>query len=159
MRSWLFRDVPQPRAKEKSGLQSKHLTRNRGVNILDIKITGTRILMTEKKADMPESPGYQDIKMIGNIIMWTRMGIWCLLGGFFVWLFSGISSFMEADNFWTGLTLSRLLGDYAESVVTFIPLEVVENIMYFLVFELPLYGFILGVGTLFLVIGMVLKVR
>lgn len=91
--------------------------------------------------------------------MWTRMGIWCLLGGFFVWLFSGISSFMEADNFWTGLTLSRLLGDYAESVVTFIPLEIVENMMYFLVFELPLFGFILGVGTLFLVIGMVLKVR
>ncbi|HKJ98785.1 MAG TPA: hypothetical protein VJ959_07685 [Desulfotignum sp.] len=91
--------------------------------------------------------------------MCTRIGIWCLLGGFFVWLFSGISSFMEADNFWRGLTLSRLLGDYAESVVTFIPLEVMKNIMYFLVFELPFFGVILGVGTLFLVIGMFFKVR
>lgn len=91
--------------------------------------------------------------------MWTRMGICCLLTGFFLWLFSGISSFMEADNFWMGLTLSRLLGDYAESVVSFIPLEIVENILYFLVFELPLFGFVLGVGTVFLVIGMFFKVR
>lgn len=91
--------------------------------------------------------------------MWTRMGIWCLLVSFFVWLFSGISNFMETDNFWVGLTLSRVLGDYAESVVGFIPLAVVENVLYFLVFDLPLYGFVLGLGTLFLVIGMFIKAK
>jgi hypothetical protein len=52
-----------------------------------------------------------------------------------------------------------VLGDYAESVVGLIPLAVVENVLYFLVFELPLYGFVLGLGTLFLVIGMFLKVK
>jgi hypothetical protein len=91
--------------------------------------------------------------------MWTRIGIWCLLGAFFVWLFSGISRFMQADNFWVDLTLSRILGNYADGVVELIPLEVVENVLYFLVFELPFYGFVLGLGTLFLVIGMFVKVR
>ncbi len=91
--------------------------------------------------------------------MWTRIGIWCLLGAFFIALFNGISSFMQVDNFWVGLTLSRLLGAYADAVITIIPLPAVENALYFLVEELPLFGFVLGVGTLFLVIGMFIKMR
>lgn len=91
--------------------------------------------------------------------MWTRMGIWCLLGAFFVWVFSGISNFMKADTFWVGLTLSRLLGEYTDAVVSSIPLAAAEEILYFLVVELPLFGFILGLGTLFLVIGMFVKAR
>jgi hypothetical protein len=89
--------------------------------------------------------------------MWTRMGIWCLLGGVFIGLFGGISGFMKVDNFWTGLTLSRVLGDYSDTVKEFIPLAVVENAISFLLFDLPLFGVILGLGTLFFVIGMFFK--
>lgn len=95
----------------------------------------------------------------GNDIMWTRMGIWCLLGAFFIWLFSGISILMKADNVWVDLTLSRILGEYAESVITFIPVAAVENTLYFLVEDLPFYGVVLGLGTLFLVVGMFVKIR
>jgi hypothetical protein len=91
--------------------------------------------------------------------MWTRMGIWCLLGAFFIGLFNGISTLMKVDNFWTGLTLSRLLGEHADTVITIIPVQAVENTLYFLVEELPFFGFVLGVGTLFLVVGMFIKVR
>lgn len=91
--------------------------------------------------------------------MWTRMGIWCLMGAFFIWLFSGISRFMQADNFWNGLTLSRILGDHTDSLVFAIPWEGVQNFLYFFVVELPFYGVVLGLGTLFLIIGMFVKVR
>lgn len=91
--------------------------------------------------------------------MWTRMGIWCLLGSFFIWLFSGISSFMQADNFWNGLTLSRILGVYSESIVHAVPWEKMEKVLYFFVFDLPFYGVTLGLGTMFLVIGMCVKFR
>lgn len=91
--------------------------------------------------------------------MWTRMGIWCLLVAFFMWLFSGISTLMQADNFWVDLTLSRILGDHAETVITFIPLTAVENSLYFLVEVLPFYGVVLGLGTVFLVVGIFVKIR
>ena len=91
--------------------------------------------------------------------MWTRMGIWCLMGAFFIWLFSGISHFMQADNFWVGLTLSRMLGDYTDSVVYAVPWEAVQNFLYFFVVELPLFGVLIGVGTLFFLTGMFVKVR
>lgn len=66
---------------------------------------------------------------------------------------------MQADNFWVGLTLSRLLGDYAELVVGWGPETIMKNILYFLIFDLPFYGVLLGVGTVFLVVGMFVKVR
>lgn len=87
------------------------------------------------------------------------MGIWCLLGAFFIWVFSGISTFMKADNIWKGLTLSRLLGDYTDTVVYAVPWQPVEVFLYFFVVDLPFYGVLLGLGTLFLTINMVVNVR
>ncbi len=58
--------------------------------------------------------------------MWTRLGIWCLLGAFFVWVFSGISYFMNVENIWKDLTLSRFLGEYTDSVVYAVPWQPVE---------------------------------
>ncbi len=66
---------------------------------------------------------------------------------------------MQADNFWTGLTLSRLLGDYATLVVRWVPGILMKNILDFLIFDLPFYGVLLGVGTVFLVVGMFVKIR
>jgi hypothetical protein len=66
---------------------------------------------------------------------------------------------MQADNVWVVLTLSRILGQYADSVITFVPVATVENTLYFLVEELPFYGVVLGLGTLFLVAGMFVKIR
>jgi hypothetical protein len=91
--------------------------------------------------------------------MWTRIGIWCLLGSFFIWLFSGISGFMQADNFWNGLTLSRILGEYSDSFVHAVPWQKMENVLNFFVFNLPFYGVTLGLGTLFLIVGMFVKIR
>ena len=91
--------------------------------------------------------------------MWTRMGISCLMLAFFMWLFSWISIVMLADNIWVGLTLSRLLGGHADTVITFIPAKPVENTLHFLVEDLPLYGVVLGLGTVFLVVGLFVKIR
>jgi len=37
--------------------------------------------------------------------MVSKLGIYSLLAGLFMALFSGISTFMKADNIWVGLTL------------------------------------------------------
>lgn len=66
---------------------------------------------------------------------------------------------MQADNFWVGLTLSRLLGDYATLVVRWVPGVLMKNIFYFLMFDLPFYGVLLGVGTVCLVVGMFVNAR
>lgn len=97
--------------------------------------------------------------MTGKTDMCTRIGIGCLLGAFFVWLFSGISGFMQADNFWVGLTLSRLIGDYAILVVRGAPGILMKDIVYFLMFDLPFYAVLLGMGTVCLVAGMFVNAR
>jgi hypothetical protein len=44
-------------------------------------------------------------------------------------------------------------------VVYAVPWGAVQNFLYFFVVELPLFGVLLGVGTLFFLIGMFVKVR
>lgn len=80
-------------------------------------------------------------------------------GVFFVWVFSGISYFMNVENIWKDLTLSRFLGEYTDSVVYAVPWQPVEVFLYFFVVDLPFYGVLLGLGTLFLAINMVINVR
>ncbi len=66
---------------------------------------------------------------------------------------------MQADNFWVGLTLSRLIGDYAILVVRGAPGILMKDIVYFLMFDLPFYAVLLGMGTVCLVAGMFVNAR
>lgn len=89
--------------------------------------------------------------------MWTRLGILSLLAGFFVAVFNALSGFMKADNFWTDLTLSRLAGDHADSIVEAMPGEFLQENVARLMFDVPFWGIIIGLGVLFLVIGMFMR--
>ena len=87
--------------------------------------------------------------------MMTKLGICSLLAGFCAGVFSGISKFMEARNFWVDLTLSKMIGeDRAERIVTLIDVEAVRNSLDYLMYDLPLFCFLLGLGVVFLLIGM-----
>ncbi len=89
--------------------------------------------------------------------MLTRLGIYSILAGFFIGVFTGISRFMKSDNFWVDLTISKFTGEYSDTIVDFIPVDFIQDSLYFAIYELPFAGAILGLGILFFMIGAIGK--
>lgn len=89
--------------------------------------------------------------------MFTKLGIYSIIGGFFFGVFSGISNFMKADNFWVGLTISKFTGEYSDTIVEAIPVDFIQDGLYFLVYELPFAGAMFGLGVILLIIGAIVK--
>ncbi|WP_299980816.1 hypothetical protein [Desulfobacula sp.] len=90
--------------------------------------------------------------------MITRLGIYSLLAGLFVGLFTGISKFMEIKNFWVDLTISKMIGeDKSEAIIGLIDVVFVQNSLDYLIYELPFFCFLLGIGLIFLIISLFLK--
>jgi len=90
--------------------------------------------------------------------MITRVGIWSLLIGCFVGLFKGISQFMESSNFWVDLTISKIIGEAnSETVVLLTDIVPVQNFFDFLIYDLPFFCFLLGVGCILLIISLFVK--
>jgi uncharacterized PurR-regulated membrane protein YhhQ (DUF165 family) len=89
--------------------------------------------------------------------MITKLGIYSILIGFFIGVFTGISKFMKSDNFWVDLTLSKFTGEYSDTIVEFIPVAFIQDGLYFLIYDLPFAGTMLGLGILLFLIGAVIK--
>lgn len=90
--------------------------------------------------------------------MFTKAGILSLTAGFFVAVFSGISRFMESQNIWVDLTISTLLGDNASnSLINFTDVAVIQDLLYYLVVDLPLSVFLIGLGVILLVLALFFK--
>jgi len=90
--------------------------------------------------------------------MITRIGICSLLASFFLGIFSGISNFMEADNFWVDLTISKMIGeDKSEAIIGLIDVAVVQNGLDFMIYELPFFLFLFGFGLILLFISLFIK--
>lgn len=89
--------------------------------------------------------------------MWSKLGIVSIGAGFFIGVFSGISNFMQADNFWVHLTLSKITGDFSESIVTLIPVQAVQNVLQSIVYEIPLGWIAVGLSVVFFFISFFVK--
>ncbi|MCG8634943.1 MAG: hypothetical protein MI863_14005 [Desulfobacterales bacterium] len=89
--------------------------------------------------------------------MFSKLGILSLLIGFFVGVFSMISKFMNAENFWAGITLSSLSEDLSESLVDAISNVTLHNAVYTLLYEVPLGGVFIGLGVIFFIIALFVK--
>ena len=90
--------------------------------------------------------------------MFTKAGILSLTAGFFVAVFSGISRFMESQNVWVDLTISTLLGDNASnSLINFTDAAVIQDLLYYLVVDLPLSVFLIGLGGILLIFSLFFK--
>lgn len=90
--------------------------------------------------------------------MLTKAGILSLIAGGIIFVLSGISGFMESQNFWVGLTISRFLSDNAsDSLILFTDVEVIQDSLYFLIVELPFSAFLMGLGILLLIISLFFK--
>ncbi|NOX33281.1 MAG: hypothetical protein GXP56_06020 [Deltaproteobacteria bacterium] len=92
--------------------------------------------------------------------MMTRLGIYSLLAGFFVGIFTGISQFMEAKTFWVDLTISKIIGEgKSDAVIGYIDIASIQNLLNFLIYKLPFFGFLIGIGIIFLIISLFGKAR
>ncbi len=90
--------------------------------------------------------------------MVTKIGILTLLTGTCLALFSGISQFFETPTFWEDLTISWIIGqENSETVVLLTDIVVVQNVCDFIIYDLPFFGFLLGVGIILLTISLFKK--
>ena len=92
--------------------------------------------------------------------MMTRLGIYSLLAGFFMGVFSGISSFMQTNNFWVDLTISKIIGeDPSQTVIGLLNIAIVRDTLDFLIYDLPFFCFLLGLGVVLLIISLFGKIH
>ncbi|MCP4762257.1 MAG: hypothetical protein GY870_10790 [archaeon] len=90
--------------------------------------------------------------------MITRIGICTSLIGLFVGLFTGISNFMNASNFWVDLTISKIIGEKnSEAIIMFMDAAAVQNFLDFMIYDLPFFIFLIGVGVIILIISLFVK--
>ncbi len=90
--------------------------------------------------------------------MITKVGIGSIVGGFLLALFSGISGFMDSQNFWVGLTIFKLIGeDRSESIILFTEIESLQNFLDYFIYEVPFYGILIGFGILLLIVSLFVK--
>ena len=87
--------------------------------------------------------------------MITKIGLFTVLAGICVALFSGISQFFETHTFWVELTVSNIIGqENSETVVLLTDIAAVQNVCDFIIYDLPFFGFLLGVGFILLLISL-----
>ncbi len=89
--------------------------------------------------------------------MWSKLGVFALVGGFLIGVFSGISSFTGRDSFFKNLTISELTGDFSQTLVEAIPAQAVQDLIYSLVYEISLGWILAGFSVLCFLIGAVVK--
>jgi len=89
--------------------------------------------------------------------MFTKLGIYSILIGFFVGVFTGISRFMQSDNFWVDLTISKFTGEYSDTIIESVPVEFIGDGLYFLIYEMPFAAAVICLGLIFFIIGALVK--
>ena len=90
--------------------------------------------------------------------MITRIGICSLLAGIFVFIFSGISNFMGADNLWVDLNIAKLLGEEkTEDIITGFESAAIQNMLDLFCYEIPFFGILMLLGGFFLMISLFVK--
>jgi hypothetical protein len=89
--------------------------------------------------------------------MFTKLGIYSILAGFFVGVFGGISQFMQSENFWVDLTISKFTKDNSDAIIEFIPVEVIQEALSYMIYDLPFAGALVGLGIIFIGLGAISK--
>ena len=90
--------------------------------------------------------------------MTSKLGILSLLAGFFMGVFSGISKFMEARNFWVDLTVSKMIGENnSDAVMGLTDVEGLKSLFNLLLYDLPFFVVLLLLGAVLLIISLFLK--
>lgn len=87
--------------------------------------------------------------------MITKLGIFSLLAGLFTGVLTGISTFMGTEGFWIDLTISYIIGEEKSvSIVELVDVAIVQDSLDYLLFDLPFYGFLIGLAVLLLIMSL-----
>lgn len=88
----------------------------------------------------------------------VRLGIGSLIAGFFIGVFSGVSGFMEKKTFWVDLTINKIIGDdWSDKIIGAINIDAVQDSLDYLIYEIPFFCDLLGLGVILLVISLFFK--
>lgn len=90
-----------------------------------------------------------------QINTFTLIGIVSWLGSLIVLIVQGISTAMEKDITWTEIILGDFAGDFFEVATGWIPFQFVQNGFDFILYDLPFYQLLLGVGVVFFILGLI----
>lgn len=91
-------------------------------------------------------------------LMFSKAGILTLVSGLVVAVFTGVSKFMQKENFWVDLTLSKLMGENAtDAILRFSDAPAFQDLFQYLLIGLPLSFFLIGLGALLLFISLFVK--
>lgn len=87
-----------------------------------------------------------------------KLGIGCIIVGFLLGVFHGISSFMGADNMWMNMTLSSFVGEeISETIVNLSSIEALQDLMATIFWELPFFGLLVIIGLILIFISLFVK--
>jgi hypothetical protein len=65
---------------------------------------------------------------------------------------------MGSTNIWVNLTISKIIGkDTSEAIMEFISISAMENPLNYLIYSVPFFIFLLGIGIILLTIGLFVK--
>jgi len=86
----------------------------------------------------------------------TLSGLIMLAGGLLVLLIQGISSAMEKPE-WTSMLLGDFGYDMWIAISDKMPMQAMQNGFDYIVFELPLWTFLMALGLFCIIVGMFIK--
>ncbi len=87
-----------------------------------------------------------------------RIGTVSLLAGLLFGIFKAISQFMDKQNFWVDLTISKIIGkSTSDAIIGYMQVPAIKNSLDYLIYYLPFFIFLLGLGIIFFVISLFMK--
>ncbi len=89
--------------------------------------------------------------------MFSKLGIFSLFAGFFVWLLGALSGFIKGETDLTDLTLSSISEEIAASAVDAFSSQTVQKMLYTIFYDVHLGVILAGIGLVFIVISMFIK--
>ena len=92
-----------------------------------------------------------------NLDGFTLTGIVMWVASFCILLFQGISMAMEKGEEFTNIILCDFAYDFFDAISLKIPFDFLQKGFDYIVFEMSLFILLMIIGTIFLIIGMIIK--
>ena len=67
---------------------------------------------------------------------------------------------MQTNNFWVDLTISKIIGeDPSQTVIGLLNIAILRDTLDFLIYDLPFFCFLVGLGIVLLIISLFGKIH
>lgn len=87
-----------------------------------------------------------------------KIGVGLIVLGLALGIFYGVSNIMGNDNFWVTMTLSTFVGEgLSESIVNITQIAFIQDFLALILWDLPLFGFLIFLGSIVVIISLFFK--